>query len=146
MIQISLVPSGHIDQIWDVVSPMLDKAVQRSNGRMQLMDLYHDLIDGEQTLWIALDDTEIIGCCTVMINKYGTGLTTLSYEYLGGADVGRWLGEGHRVLQMYAKEYGATRLEVPQGRKGWMPHLAKLGYRQSAIRYECELEEQDNGR
>lgn len=120
---------------------MLDKAIQRANGRSLLADLYHDLTEGKQTLWIALDDLEIIGCCTVRINKYSTGLTTLSYEYLGGSDVGRWLGEGHRVLQMYAKEYGATRLEVPQGRKGWLHHLTKLGYRQFAVRYECELEE-----
>lgn len=120
---------------------MLHKSVTRSHGRVSLMDVYHDLIDGEQSLWIALDDLEIIGCCTVRISKYSTGLTTLSYEHLAGANVGRWLGEGHRVLKMYAKEYGATRLEVPQGRKGWLHHLAKLGYREFAVRYECELEE-----
>lgn len=120
---------------------MLHKAVHRTQGRVTLMDVYHDLLDGEQSLWLALDGIDIIGCCTVRINKYPTGLTTLSYEYLAGADVGRWLGEGHRVLQMYGKEFGATRLEVPQGRKGWLHHLAKLGYRQFAIRYECDIGE-----
>jgi len=106
-----------------------------------LKDVHDDLLWGKQSLWVALDGNEIIGCCTVRINWYKTGLRTLSYEHLGGKDVERWLFEGHEILQNYAKDYGCTRLEVPQGRKGWTPLLKKIGYRTFAIRYEFELKD-----
>ena len=128
-------------EAWKVVEPMLTKAVDRSNGRMTISELVHDIFTSDQTLWVALDGNEIIGCCTVRIVRYPTDLMTLSYEYLAGEDVGRWLEEGHKVLTEYAKELGCSRLEVPQGRKGWEPFLKKLGYRTHAVRYECEIED-----
>ncbi len=142
MIEISLVPTEALDDVWPFVSPMIDDAVQQSNGRFDLMGIYEDIIDGEQSLWIALNDHHIIGCCTVRIIRYNqTGLKTLSYEYLGGKDVGLWLPKGHEVLQTYAKEMECTRLEVSYGRAGWWPHLEKLGYRRPAVRYECEIKD-----
>jgi hypothetical protein len=120
---------------------MLEAAVQRSNGRFTLMDILSDIVDGEQSLWVAMKDKEIIGCCTVRIVRYPTDLVTLSYEYLGGENVSVWIDEGHRVLSEYAREYGATRLEVPQGRRGWEPLLKKLGYKLFSYKFECNLED-----
>lgn len=141
MISISLVPTEAVIDVWPVVGPMLEEASRRSNGRFELMDILTDIVDGEQSLWLALDDVAIIGCCTVRIIRYRTGLVTLCYEYLGGSSVNTWIEEGHRVLSEYAREYGCTRLEVAQGRKGWEPILKTLGYSLFAYRYECNLEE-----
>lgn len=139
MIEITLVPTEHVGKVWEEVAPLLELAVARSGGRTDIMDVFHDVLDGEQSLWIALDGCMIIGCATIRINKYTTGLTTLAYEYLAGEDVKRWIYQAHEVMQRYAKEYGATRLEVPLGRKGWGPILKEIGYKAHAVRYEMEL-------
>lgn len=141
MIAVSLVPTDELDNVWFAVVPMLESALQYNGGRSRLDDLYIELMNGQQTLWVALDEGEIIGCVTVRIVKYQTGMAILAYEYLAGKGVHRWLKEGHVVCSRYAKEFGCTMLEVPYGRRGWQPLLEDLGYRVAAIRYELNLED-----
>lgn len=139
MIRISLVPTDELCHVWYFVEPMIDRALQYSGGRFRTTDVYRDIVDGTQTLWVALDDGEIIGCTTISVTQY-PGLKALVYEHLAGKEVDRWLGEGHRVCSKYAKAMGCDTLEC-QGRSGWKPFLEKLGYRQFAVRYECKLED-----
>ena len=140
MISVTLVPIEAIPELWPAVEPMLFKAVIRSGGRFTTEDLYHDLICGVQTLWLALDDSNIIGCATVKVQLYPTGLMTLSYEYLAGEDVRRWMRQAQEVMISYAKEYGCTKIEII-GRQGWKPLLEQLGWRQTNVQYELDLKD-----
>ena len=140
MISITLVPTQHVPYVWDDVASMLVKAVVRSGGRFSIDDLYHELLDGTQSLWLALDGDKIIGTATIKVNRYKTGLVTLSYEYLGGEDVRRWMHQAHEVMLRYAKEYGCHKIEIV-GRSGWKPLLEQLGGRQTNVQYEFELKD-----
>jgi hypothetical protein len=139
MIQVSLVPSEHIVQVWDVVLPMIEDALRYTGGRFTIRNVLADLMTGNQSLWVAIEDGKIIGCTTISVTQY-PGLKALVYEHLGGENVARWLEEGHRICSQYGKELGCTMLEC-QGRSGWKPFLEKLGYRQYAVRYECKIED-----
>lgn len=134
-----MVPLDRVQTVWHVVSPMLHKAIRHTGGRYRLVDVVADLQSGNQTLWIAFDETDIIGCTTISITQYPGGVKALCYEHLGGSNIKAWLAEGHKVLSEYARDLGCTRLEC-QGRSGWKPFLEELGYRQFAVRYECNLE------
>lgn len=117
---------------------MIERALPYVGGRFRLEDVLEELKLGLQTLWLAMDDDQIIGCTTIRIINYPSGIKALNYEYLAGDDVRRWLPEGHRVCREYAKDCGCSVLEC-QGRSGWKPFLEELGYRQFAVRYECEV-------
>ena len=120
---------------------MIQAALEYSGGRFAIENVYDDLMSGQQTLWVAIDDKyNQVGCTTVSITQYPTGVKALCYEHLGGKDVTKWLEEGHRVCSAYARELGCTKLEC-QGRSGWLPFLKKLGYRQFAVRYEFDLKD-----
>jgi len=134
-----MVPTEQLVQVWEEVMPMIERALQYTGGRFTMQNVLADLLTGNQTLWIAIEDQEIIGCTTISITQY-PGLKALVYEHLGGENVTRWLDEGHRVCSHYAKHLGCTVLEC-QGRSGWKPFLEKLGYRQYAVRYECKIED-----
>lgn len=140
MIVISLVPQEGIAKVWPIVEPMLAKAAEYTNGRYTTADILTDIATGQQTLWIAIEDGKIIGCTTVSIVLYPNGMKTLCYEYLGGEDVSRWLGEGHKVCMSYAKENGCTKLEC-LGRSGWKRFLGEIGYKQFAVKYEFNIED-----
>lgn len=137
MIQITLVPINAMPVIWPKVSAMLEAALVYSGGRFTIDDLLNEIMISKKTLWIALDDDDIIGCTTVSIFQYPQ-LKALCYDDLGGRDVHLWLDEGHRVLSNYGRDMGCTRLEC-QGRSGWKKFLEALGYKQYAVRYEMEL-------
>ena len=118
---------------------MIDSALAYGGGVYSIEDVFHDLMDGEQTLWVAFEGDEIIGCTTISITQYPRS-RSLVYKWLGGRDVARWLEEGHRVCSAYAREYGCTKLEC-LGRSGWKPFLEKLGWRQTGVQYEFELKD-----
>lgn len=139
MISVTLVPVEHVPHVWDIAAPMIDEALAYCGGLFVLEDVYHDLLDGEQTLWLALQDGEIIGCTTLSIIQYPRE-RTLCYKWLGGKDVTLWLAEGHRVCSSYARELGCTRLEC-FGRSGWKKFLENLGWRQTGVQYEFELKD-----
>lgn len=141
MIAVSLVPADELDNVWFTVSPMLERALQYNGGRTRLDDIYIELMAGQQSLWVAMDEGDIIGCVTIRISRYQTGIKILSYEYLAGKTIHLWLKEGHRVCSAYGKELGCSMLEVPYGRRGWQPLLEDLGYKIAAIRYELNLED-----
>lgn len=140
MISVTLVPPDAVADLWTTVEPMLHKAVARSNGRYNTEELFHEIIDGDQTLWLALDDVNIIGCATIKVLRYPTGLITLSYEYLAGEDVRKWMHQAQEVMISYAKEFGCTKIEII-GRQGWKPLLEQLGWRQTNVQYELDLKD-----
>lgn len=138
MIQITLVPTQFVGSVWPTVAPMIERALHYCGERFRIDDVLEDCLLGTQTLWLAMDDGQIIGCTTISITLYPGGKKALVYEHLAGEDVQRWLSEGDRVCREYARDNGCTILEC-QGRSGWKPFLEKLGYRQFAVRYECEV-------
>ncbi len=133
-------PKDLVDEVWHITGPMIERALRYTGGRFRMEDVRKDIDDMTQTLWIAIKNGKIIGCCTVSICDYPSGERSIVYEYLAGANVEEWLPEGHRVLSRYGKDNQCTLLEC-QGRSGWKPFLEKLGWRQFSVKYEFRLED-----
>lgn len=135
---ISQVPKEAVPELWAVVSPMFEKALEYTRGRFDLADLYTAFVSGEQSMWVAFnDDKEIKGCCAVRILEYST-FRSCSIEYISGEGVEDWLEDGFTVISKYAKEMGCSRMEG-HGREGWSRIIDKLGWSKFAVRYETEL-------
>lgn len=133
---ISLIPTAEVPNLWMAVLPFLEKATERFSSRYSAIDIYEELLTGQQSLWIAFED-EIVGAWTVRINEYPQN-RVLNIEWLGGDDATTWLGPALEVMHNYAEDMGCT-LEAAIARPGWKNHAKKLGFRMVAVIYEREV-------
>lgn len=121
---------------------MLEKALEDSRGRVDVIEVYIDLMKNDQTLWLALsEDNEIIGCCTVRIIQYAT-FNACNLENIAGENMEEWIWEGFEVLSRYARDMKCQRLEG-QGRPGWERFLKREGWTKFSTRVEFVLPEVD---
>jgi len=122
---------------------MLAEAVKYLKGRYDTIDVFIELLKGEQTLWIAFnDEQEIKGCCTVRIADYPNA-RCCSLDFIAGTGVDEWLEDGFKIIGEYAKEFGCTRMEGT-GRPGWAPRLKKMGWDAMAIRFDFKISDGEN--
>jgi hypothetical protein len=142
---ITLVPKEHVSSIWKQVAPEIEKALQRGEGRYDIVDVYEDILTGAQTLWLAVDKIdgkpEIVGVCTVRIVKYPK-FRACRLENVAGENFDTWMNEGLRIIGDYAKELGCDRLEA-EGRYGWERKLEKAGWKKftTSVEYKFPINE-----
>lgn len=138
---ITLVPPEGVKKLWnDTLAPMVEEAAKYSGGRFTAVDVYIDCLSGSQSMWIAYEDGEIKGCCTVKIVNY-PNLKSCLLDVIAGNNVDEWLEDGFKVISRYARHHGCTKMEG-NGRPGWEPRIRKLGWKRSSVLFEYDLPEQ----
>lgn len=141
---ISLVPTEAIREVWPVVETMLAAAVRRTRGRYNIADVFTDILTGTQSLWIAFPSEEgdappdIVGCATIRIANY-PNMKVARLEYLAGRDREKWLEAGWPVICKYAKEFGCSKIEL-DARLGLKKDMEKYGFDFLSAVYEFDLE------
>ena len=131
---VSAVVREDIPALWHIIEPMLEQALEYSPERFDTVDIYADLLTSKLSLWIAIEDEEIVSCAVIRI--YDTPLTrVLSLDYLAGKDMESWLNEGHETINRYAYDNKCRRMEC-RGRPGWSKPLKGLGWEAVAVCYE----------
>lgn len=135
---VSLVPAGHVDSVWDLVKDFLAPAVRVTNGRYMLYDVYSAIKAERMQLWIAFDDQrEVIGCEVTTITDYPSR-RVLTSVFTGGRKIGLWKDEMMGVLVRWAEDNQCTAIEG-YGRKGWIRMLDAYGVKQSLILFEKDI-------
>ncbi len=135
---VSLVPHGHIDDVWHSVKEFLIPAVKVTNGRYMLYDVYMRLKIAEMQLWIAFDDDrEIIGCEVTTITDYPSR-RVLTSLFTGGRNFRLWKDPLMGVLVRWAEDNECTAIEG-HGRKGWLKMLDSYGVKQALIMFEKDI-------
>jgi hypothetical protein len=64
--QVQVVPSIYIHKVWDHVERYIDNAMFHSGGEISSEHIKQYLVQGSQTLLIAVDENNIIHGCTVI--------------------------------------------------------------------------------
>jgi hypothetical protein len=135
MSTIGMVPRDEIQNVWPVVSPMIEKAVEFAANRADMIDIFTEVLQRRLVMWAAFnDDKEIIGCALTRLVAYPMS-RILVFEYLAGDDVDTWLDEGADVLNSYAFDQKCEWMEC-RGRFGWVPRLKKYGWEAKAVFFE----------
>lgn len=143
--EIILVPREQIPEFWPTTSPLLDKAVSKSSGRYHVVDILTALLDGSQSLWLAVNDKkEILGVGTLSINRFPGGATIGRIEFIGGSERDEWFEGMWNTMCDYATEYGCEIMET-LCRPGIGPYIERYGGRRTALFYECDLTRRKNG-
>jgi hypothetical protein len=115
---ISAVPKEHIGNVWKVVSPWLDKAIDRAHGRFHNVDILTSLFEGSASLWIAIkgnDDKQqgdIIGSLVFVITVYPSGMKVGRIDYIAGRDRDEWFKQMWDAIVGYARDNQCKAIEM----------------------------------
>ena len=102
--------------IWEFVEPLVEKACQRSGGRLSADWVYARLARGLMQLWLGTGNSEISVLVLTEITQYDKS-RALSIVAVTGRDRGGWL-ENIEALKAYAKSMGCSHIEA-WARPGW---------------------------
>ena len=112
-ITVQYVEPMYVHQVWPEVKVFIEAAVKQGLGEYSADNVRAELADGIQTLFLAIKENKIAGCCTVKlcnvpqhriayITSYG-GKGITSAEVFGYVE--KWcLSMGATKIQAYAKE------------------------------------------
>lgn len=111
------VKASEIESIWHEVAPLIESALEHSNGKLTLSSIKRALKKKDMQLWVdgenigitRIDDYPAKRVCTVMV---GAGNDLTIFE------------KGIKVIEAWARAKGCDSIEV-WGRKGW---IRVLGY------------------
>ena len=131
MIEITTVPLEGLHTVWPTVEPMLEKAVRRSNGRYEIQDVLAAIMRGNEVLWIALEDEEILGSLTTSIMDYPHRRFLVGH-WLGGKQIMKWRHEMLDTLDNWALDNKCDGFEMT-GRYGFNKIFEGRGWSQPFV-------------
>ncbi len=120
----------HIDSAWPSVVTLLKKPLSRGLGEYSLEHLLIWLKDGQQQLWVGIDqnkDQEIVLAVTTQIYIW-PNQKHLRIQLVGAKKhtIKDWI-EHLDDLEKYCKKNNIRYIEGP-ARDGWLPILKRRGY------------------
>jgi hypothetical protein len=116
------VPIKDVMYLMPDIGPMLEPAIDRSDGRWTLYDVLALILQGQMHLWIAHDNEKVIAAMVTRFVDYPR-LRSLGLMFIGGSMRKMWLGHEDEVIE-WARANNCTQMEG-YARKGWLrilPH------------------------
>jgi hypothetical protein len=104
------VPSQNIDDIWEEVAPLIENAMEYSDGKMAVEDVYMAIKSNEYQLWLVPG-----GAWVTRIVSYPQ--STRLEGIAAGGEWQDWLTHGQQVID-WARLNGCDAVELI-GRPGW---------------------------
>lgn len=123
-LDVSYVPPHLMDPVWPRAGALLMKGLEFAGGRYEIEDVYKEIIEYQQHLWIIFEthDRQIIAAATTRIMEYPR-CRMLSGVFLGGERLKEWADMFLDVLEKFERDMGCSGLEFI-GRAGWTRALA----------------------
>lgn len=113
-----------LETMWPLIEPLLQKAVDHSDGKTTLKETAADLRAKRKQLWVVVnEDKKIISAAVSMLQSFESGLVLATIVLLGGES-----GNLSDILdlrsefEVWAKTEGCSRVDM-FSRKGWPKKL-----------------------
>tara|TARA_R100001129_G_C5223961_1_gene220510 strand:- start:5 stop:442 length:438 start_codon:yes stop_codon:yes gene_type:complete len=142
-LQVSLVDPKYINRVWDEVEPILGKSIGSAHGRYEMKDIFKEIVNFQQHLWVVFDGRKIIAALTTSFTDYPKK-KVLSGNFLGGERIMRWRDPMLKTLESWAKDNDCDGLEMT-GRDGFEKVLGPYGWTPEYVVFEKMFEERVNG-
>jgi hypothetical protein len=136
--QISLIPYEHLDEVWPKIEEYMEGAAEYTFGRFIAEDILDGLKTKPQQLWIAYNETEILGGVVTEIMVYPR-MNTLTMHFTGGKELPKWKDPMLSALQLFAQANDCSVIES-FGREGWGRVFKNDGYKSRFTVYELPVE------
>lgn len=128
MIHIAGIHPDDTSQVWDLVLPLVESAIEYSNGEYTADYLLNCINEGDSQLWVGHERNHIVYVCITAIETFkSTGKTVLKIQLLAGNGIDEWLESNLPELESWAIDNGATAI-WNFGRAGWERKLRPFGF------------------
>ena len=125
--------SSDLDEFWHKVRPLIQRAIDESDGDYLIDDIYEALWLRDMQLWVWYQDGEIIGALvTEILDRPENRVCTLVLG--GGAGLDFWKND--TTIYRWAKGNGCSSVEI-HGRKGWGRVLS--GWKETSTNFRRDL-------
>ena len=115
------------DDIWQLVEPMLERAIRDDGIRMGTEDFHGWLNQGAMQLWIACSPDELVACAVTEIVIYPR-MKACCIVMLAGRAIQAWAQQGFDMIDRWAMSKGCAVIEV-HGRRGFERLLKPHGFK-----------------
>jgi len=132
-----MVPTEYVDECWSKIEPFVIEAVEATEGRYLVSELYEMAKDSKNNLWVSFDDHEYKGFVLTSVNKYPQR-KILAMNFCGGKDFKDWKTPIIDTLKQFARDYECDSIEA-YGRKGWSKILKDEGYKSKFVTFELPI-------
>jgi len=111
MIIIQTVSPIHVHQMWDIVGPFIKSAVDVALGSVDCSvdQLKMQLVNGSQTLLVAVEDEKVIGAATIQVSSFPNHRVATMTTVGGRCIVDE---ETFNQVVAWAKAQGATKIRA----------------------------------
>jgi len=130
------IPPEQIEDIWVKVSPMLEKALNKNPGDLDIDDVRDKMFSGEYLLMCAVEGEDILASFAVEI--FSEKRKKANIVLCGGEQIDEWLTPFMNVIKPLVKEQGCDVLTI-MGRKGWERKMKPFGFCETARILEVNL-------
>lgn len=141
MLVVFRLSKDYIKDVFPIVSPFLQSALEKTAGEYLLSDIYDLLLKDLEQLWIGCDETtrNIELAFTTKITEYPQKRVLLIH--LAGStpnSAETWLAEGSKSLEEFCRLEKIDFIQV-FGRLGWLRYNKDLGYTKYMASFIKEL-------
>lgn len=136
--QVTLVPSDHVDEVWEAVAPCLERAAEYTYGRYTVDDIRDTIRDYDHDLWMAFDDNGTVFGAVVTTFKHYPRMLALDLVFVGGHEGMTWKDVMLKTLQSFAFDSKCDVIES-SGRLGWSKIFKSDGYKPLWQTYELPV-------
>lgn len=139
-VNVSLVPTDYVAQVWPAIEKYVAKAVKFTSGKYEPEDVLDLVVRYKYPLWIAFDDADIKGAVITRFIDYPRK-KYLFLEFCGGQDGFSWKEPMLSVLRSWAKDNGCDGIEGA-GRDGWQKVFKGDGYVPTLRHFEMPVDQE----
>jgi hypothetical protein len=137
--EIVYVAPENIGAAWQHFRDYAEQVIEMTGGRRTSTGFLMDLINGNEILWMIMEEDEAIGFCSMAFIHYDKA-KILQVKMLSGDKFDEWKDPLNARLEVFAQENGCNGMELI-GRRGWVRRLADLGWQERFTTMEKRFDE-----
>ena len=137
-IDISMVPRHLVSIVWPTVYPLLEEAIDRSNGEANEESVFKRIASGDTSLFIATDMGNPVFVFILEQVTYESGKRSLVIPFVGGRQVFEVMQQFIDYIADIAENLNCDDIRGMSVRKGWIRQLEPYGWESvhEVIRYK----------
>lgn len=128
MIKIAIPSHELIERCWGEIEPFIQRAIDESNGEIDMDAIRKKLGDKELLIATIFNDKKLVAAVSFEVTNFESGKRVLHINLAGGDDMHLWYSDVDELANQLAIKQGCSEVYII-GRKGWERQLKSTGYK-----------------
>jgi hypothetical protein len=137
---IAAVPASMIDLVWEQVTPLIQKVIDKAPDDVTLEATRENLINANTLLVTVSRGAKIVAVNILNVQVLDSGKRVLTIPVIGGEEMREWMDRFMEIAEQIAKDFDCTAIRGFAAREGWARVLEPYGYKKlhTVLQYEIE--------